>query len=421
MKTESGTVMTYDVQKYRRDFPVLSRQVNGKSLVYFDNGATTQKPKRVIDAIVQYYSEYNANIHRGVHRLSQEASAAYEHARRIVRNHLAAVSDEEIIFTRGTTESVNLVAAAYLRNKLNAGDEIVITGMEHHSNILPWQMLCEEKGATLRVVPVTNDGELDQSILEKIFSPKTKLFAFTHVSNTLGTINPVKELTALAHAHHVPVFIDGAQAIPHLSVDVTDIGCDFYCFSGHKVYAPTGIGVLYARQERLAEMVPYQSGGGTIKTVTFEKTEYVSGPLKYEAGTPNIEGAIALGVALDYVNEIGMDAIAAHEHELLVYAKSRLSEIPGLRFIGPRDSSRSDAKNQAGVISFTVGTIHPFDIGTILDQQGIAVRTGHHCTQPLMQRFDIPGTVRVSFALYNTREEIDLLITALLKAVKMLS
>lgn len=414
MKTQVNTVYSYDVQKYRRDFPILSRQVNGKPLVYFDNGATTQKPKQVIDSIVQYYSGYNANIHRGVHRLSQEASAAYEAARRTVRNHIGAAHDEEIIFTRGTTDAVNLVAQAYLRNRLTPGDEIVITGMEHHSNILPWQQLCEERGAILRVIPVTDSGELDQSELQKLFSPKTKFFAFTHVSNTLGTINPAKELTAFAHEHNVPVFIDGAQAVPHMNVDVQDINCDFYCFSGHKVYAPTGIGVLYAKKDYLDDMGTYQVGGGTIKTVTFEKTDYVSGPLKYEAGTPNIEGAIGLGVALDYVNEIGIENIAAHEHELFLYAKEKLHEIPGVRFIG-------EANQQAGVISFVVGTIHPFDIGTILDQQGIAVRTGHHCTQPLMAQFCIPGTVRVSFALYNTKEEIDIFITALLKAVKMLS
>lgn len=414
MKTETTTVEAYDVEKYRRDFPILARQINGKPLVYFDNGATTQKPQVVIDSIVRYYSEYNANIHRGVHRLSQEASAAYEAARATVRKHLGAAHDEEIIFTRGTTESVNLVANAYLRNRLQPGDEVVITGMEHHSNILPWQQLCEERNAVLRVIPVTDSGELDQAVLQKIFSPKTKFFAFTHVSNTLGTINAVKELTALAHSHNVPVFVDGAQAVPHLTVNVTDIGCDFYCFSGHKVYAPTGIGALYVRKDHLDEMQTYQVGGGTIKTVTFEKTEYVTGPLRYEAGTPNIEGSIALGVALDYVNAIGMDTIAAHEHELLLYAKSRLKEIASVRFIG-------EAASQAGVISFVIGNIHPFDIGTILDQQGVAVRTGHHCTQPLMNCFNIPGTVRVSFALYNTKAEIDQLITALQKAVKMLS
>ena len=403
----------FDVQKYRRDFPILSRTVNGKPLVYFDNGATTQKPQQVIDSIVRYYSGYNANIHRGVHRLSQEASAAYEEARAIVRHHLGAGSDEEIIFTKGTTDSVNLVAAAYLRNRLQPGDEVVITGMEHHSNILPWQQLCEEKGGVLRVIPVTDSGELDQSAIEKVFSPKTKLFACAHVSNTLGTINPVKELTALAHNHNVPVFIDGAQAVPHMAVNVADTGCEFYCFSGHKVYAPTGIGVLYVKKPVLDDMQPYQTGGGTIKTVTFGKTEYVSGPLKYEAGTPNIEGAIGLGAALNYVNAVGMQQIAAHEHELLIYAKQELAKIPGMRFIG-------EAREQAGVISFAVGNIHPFDIGTVLDQQGVAVRTGHHCTQPLMERYGIPGTVRISFALYNTQEEIDHLIVALNKAIKML-
>jgi cysteine desulfurase/selenocysteine lyase len=414
MKTEATTVENYDVQKYRHDFPILSREVNGKRLVYLDNGATTQKPRQVIDSIVHYYAHYNANIHRGVHSLSQEASAAYEAARRTVQTHLSAAHAEEIIFTRGTTDSVNLVAAAYLRDRLQPGDEIVITGMEHHSNILPWQMLCEERGAVLRVIDITDSGELDQAAVQKVFSPKTKFFACTHVSNTLGTINAVKELTALAHDYNVPVFVDGAQAVPHMAVDVTEINCEFYCFSGHKVYAPTGIGVLYVKKDVLDDMHTYQVGGGTIKTVTFEKTEYVSGPLKYEAGTPNIEGAIALGFALDYVNAIGMENIAAHERDLFVYAKSKLKEIAGIRFIG-------EAKDQAGVISFVVGKIHPFDIGTILDQQGVAVRTGHHCTQPLMNRFGIPGTVRVSFALYNTKEEIDLLIAALNKAVKMLS
>ncbi|HTF05529.1 MAG TPA: cysteine desulfurase [Bacteroidia bacterium] len=414
MKTEIKTVNSYDVQKYRRDFPVLKREVNGKPLVYFDNGATTQKPKAVIDSIVDYYSGYNANIHRGVHRLSQEASAAYEEARKKIQLHLGALSDQEIIFTRGTTESVNLVAQSYLRNRLTPGDEIVITEMEHHSNILPWQLLCEERGAILRVIPITDSGELDLQSVERYFSPKTKFFAFTHVSNTLGTINPAKQLVSMAHEHNIPVFIDGAQAVPHMSVNVTDLNCDFYCFSGHKVYGPTGIGALYVKEDFLSEMGPYQAGGGTIKTVSFEKTEYVDGPLKFEAGTPNIEGAIGLGFALDYVNAIGVDNLADHEHELLVYATDKLKIIDGVRFIGT-------AKEKAGVISFVVGNIHPFDIGTILDQQGIAVRTGHHCTQPLMKCYNIPGTVRVSFALYNTKEEIDVFITALQKAVKMLS
>jgi len=414
MNKEAELTLQYDVEKFRNQFPVLSRKVNGKALVYFDNGATTQKPSAVIDSIVNYYSSYNANIHRGVHALSQEASAAYENARKIVQKHLNASSDQEIIFTRGTTESVNLVAHSWLRDRLNAGDEVLITGMEHHSNILPWQVLCEEKGAVLRVLPVTEEGELELSVLAAYLTAKTKLFAFTHVSNTLGTINPAKEMISLAHSHNVPVFVDGAQAVPHMSVDLRDLDCDFYAFSGHKIYAPTGIGVLYAKSERIKEMTPYQSGGGIIKTVTFEKTDYVDGALKFEAGTPNIEGAIALGVALDYVNAIGMDAIAAHEHELLIYATEQLKKISDIRFIGT-------SSNKAGVISFVLGNIHPFDLGTILDQQGVAVRTGHHCTQPLMQRFGIPGTVRVSFGLYNTKEEIDLFIIALNKALKMLS
>lgn len=413
--TESGkTILNYDPDRYRKGFPILSRTVNGKPLVYFDNGATTQKPSYVIDAIADYYSKYNANIHRGVHTLSQEASAAYEESRVTVQKHLGAGSAQEIVFTRGTTESINLVAYSYLRSKLNAGDEILITEMEHHSNILPWQQLCEEKNAKLVVVPATESGEIELAEVEKRMNAKTKFFAFTHVSNTLGTINPAKELVALAHSKNIPVLVDGAQAVPHLSVNVSDLGCEFYCFSAHKIYGPTGIGVLYAKGNLLNEMQPYQSGGGIIKTVTFEKTEFVEGPLKFEAGTPNIEGAIGMAKALDYVNAIGLGKIAAHEHDLLLYATEKLSAVAGIRFIGT-------AKAKAGVISFVIGNIHPFDLGTILDQQGIAVRTGHHCTQPLMAKFGIPGTVRVSFGLYNTKEEVDSLITALQKAVKMLS
>lgn len=414
MNETAAITEIYNPENYRKGFPVLSRSVNGKPLVYFDNGATTQKPSYVIDAISEYYSQYNANIHRGVHTLSQEASAAYEEARVTVQKHLGADSAQEIVFTRGTTESINLVAYSYLRSKLNAGDEILITEMEHHSNILPWQQLCEEKNAKLVVVPVTESGELEISEVEKRMSAKTKFFAFTHVSNTLGTINPAKELVALAHSKNIPVLVDGAQAVPHLAVNLADLGCEFYCFSAHKIYGPTGIGVLYAKGNLLNEMQPYQSGGGIIKTVTFEKTEFVEGPLKFEAGTPNIEGAIGMAKALDYVNAIGLDKIAAHEHDLLLYATEKLAAIDGIRFIGT-------AKAKAGVISFVVGNIHPFDLGTILDQQGIAVRTGHHCTQPLMAKFGIPGTVRVSFGLYNTKEEVDSLITALQKAVKMLS
>lgn len=406
--------MNYDIQKFRADFPILATKVYNNPLVYFDNGATTQKPKAVINSIVDYYSRYNSNIHRGVHHLSQKASFAYENVRKNVQKHIGAHSENEIIFTRGTTESINLVAYSYLRHRLQPGDEVLVTAMEHHSNILPWQMLCEEKGAVLRTVPVNENGELEIASLQKLLSPKTKFFAFTHVSNTMGTINPVKELTELAHAANIPVLIDGAQAVPHMKVNVADIGCDFYCFSAHKIYGPTGVGVLYVKEDILNEMTPYQTGGGTIKTVSFDKTTYVEGPLRFEAGTPNIEGVIAFGKALDYVNEIGMENITAHEHELLVYATEKLKSIPGLKIIG-------DTKNKAGVISFSFDKIHPFDIGTILDQQGIAVRTGHHCTQPLMECFKIPGTVRISFALYNTKEEVDLLITALQKAVKMLS
>jgi cysteine desulfurase/selenocysteine lyase len=406
--------MNYDIKKYRSDFPVLSREINGKPLVYFDNGATTQKPKAVIDSIVDYYSNYNANIHRGVHHLSQEASAAYENARATVQKHIGATSPNEIVFTRGTTESINLVAFSFLRNRLTPGDEILVTEMEHHSNILPWQQLCEERGATLRVVPVNENGELEISSLQRLFSPKIKFFAFTHVSNTLGTINPVKEMIELAHTANIPVLVDGAQAVPHMQVNVKDLDCDFYCFSAHKVYGPTGIGALFVKEDILNEMLPYQTGGGTIKTVAFGKTVYMDGPLKFEAGTPNIEGAIGFAKALDYVNAIGMKNIAAHEHELLIYATEKMKSIPGMRMIG-------ESKNKAGVISFIVGKIHPFDLGTILDQQGIAVRTGHHCTQPLMECYGIPGTVRVSFGLYNSKEEVDVFITALQKAVKMLS
>ncbi|GAB4148190.1 MAG: cysteine desulfurase [Bacteroidia bacterium] len=403
----------FDVHQIRKDFPILERKIGSGKLVYFDNGATTQKPLAVINAITEYYTNYNANIHRGVHTLSQEASAAYENARTIVQQHLNAEESGEIIFTRGTTESVNLVAHSFLRNRLQAGDEILITAMEHHSNIIPWQLLCEERNAVLKVVPIFEDGTLDIEAAEKLMNGRTRMFACTHVSNTLGTINPVKHLTSVAHSKGIPVLIDGAQSVPHMKADVKDIDCDFYCFSGHKIYAPTGIGVLYVKRALLNEMVPYQGGGGIIKTVTFAKTEYAEGPLKFEAGTPNIEGSIALGVALNYFNNVGAEAVAAHENELLQYATRLLKEFQGMKFIG-------EAKDKAGVISFVTDGIHPYDIGTILDQQGVAVRTGHHCTQPLMDYFKIPGTVRISFGMYNTREEVDLLIQALHKAFKML-
>ncbi|MGL5888269.1 MAG: aminotransferase class V-fold PLP-dependent enzyme [Bacteroidia bacterium] len=410
----------FDVEKLRADFPILNRYVHatsksqGKQLVYFDNGATTQKPQQVIDVIDRYYSHYNANIHRGVHALSQEASAAYEAARKTVARFVNAASEQEVIFTRGTTESVNLVAHSFLRRILNAGDEVLITGMEHHSNIVPWQLVCEERGAILKVVPVTDSGELDTAALDTLLTPHTRIFAFTHVSNTLGTVNDVKALTALAHSRNVAVLIDGAQAAPHLAIDVQEIGCDFYCFSGHKTYAPTGIGMLYVRSDMMQSMQPYQGGGGIISTVTFEKTTFVEGPLRFEAGTPNIEGAIGFAAALDYMNAAGIANIAAHEHQLLMYATAQLEQIEGMRIIG-------NVPCKAGVISFVVGNLHPYDIGTILDQQGIAVRTGHHCTQPLMQRFGVPGTVRASFALYNTHQEVDLFIAALHKALRMLA
>jgi cysteine desulfurase/selenocysteine lyase len=402
-----------DIQKIRADFPILKSKINGKDLVYFDNGATAQKPQQVIDAIVKYYSEENSNIHRGVHTLSQRATEHYEKARVTVQKHINAASAGEIIFTRGTTESINLVAHSF-SHWINSGDEIIISNMEHHSNILPWQMLCEEKGATLKIIPINESGELILFEYEKLLSAKTKIVAVTHVSNTTGVVNDVKKIIFLAHAKNIPVLLDGAQAIPHIAVDVQDLDCDFYCFSGHKVFGPTGIGVLYAKQKWVEKFAPYQVGGGTIKTVSFAKTEYVDGALKFEAGTPNIEGAIGLAAALDYVNGIGLENISNYEHELMHYATEKLKKIEGLKIYG-------DVENKAAVISFNVKSIHPFDIGTILDKQGVAVRTGHHCTQPLMQYFCIPGTIRASFAFYNTKEEIDVFVIALEKAVKMCS
>lgn len=404
--------MINDISKIRRDFPILTQQVNGKPLVYFDNGATSQKPKAVIDAIVKYYAEENSNIHRGVHTLSQKATEHYEGARTTVQKHINAGSSQEIIFTRGTTESVNLVAHSFSK-WIEAGDEIITSQTEHHSNILPWQLLCEEKKAVLKVVPVDQNGELNYAEFEKLLSAKTKLIAVTHVSNTTGVIVDVKKIIAFAHKKNIPVLLDGAQAIPHMAVNVNDLDCDFYCFSGHKAFAPTGIGVLYAKKQWVDKFPPYQAGGGTIKTVSFAKTEYAEGPLKFEAGTPNIEGAIGLAAALDYINAIGLENISAYEHELLTYATEKLRQIFGVKIFG-------DVPNKAAVISFNVNNIHPFDIGTILDKQGVAVRTGHHCTQPLMEFFCIPGTIRVSFAFYNTKEEIDVFIAALEKAVKML-
>ncbi|MGL4597813.1 MAG: aminotransferase class V-fold PLP-dependent enzyme [Bacteroidia bacterium] len=414
MLSPTESITETELLEIRNQFPVLSRLVNGKPLIYLDNGATTQKPSCVIDSIRDYYSRYNANIHRGVHQLSQEASVAYEHVRGVVQKFIGAESPETIVFTKGTTDGVNLVAQAFVHDRLGAGDEVLITTMEHHSNIVPWQQVCDARGAVLRVVPIDEDGSLDEAAFEQLLTAKTKFVAFTHVSNALGTINRAKELVAVAHKKNIPVLLDGAQAVPHIQVDVRDLDADFYVFSGHKIYGPTGIGVLYAKPEMIEQMSPYQGGGGIIKTVTFEKTTYVDGPLKFEAGTPNIEGTIALGRAIVFMQEIGVGRIAAHEQALLEYATMHLQQINGLRIIGT-------AAHKAAVISFVVEGIHPFDLGTILDQQGVAVRTGHHCTQPLMARFGVQGTVRVSFAVYNTKQEIDVLIQAIHKAIKMLS
>ena len=405
---------SFDIRKIRSDFPILSRKVNGKTLIYFDNGATSQKPKQVIDLLKNYYLDQNANIHRGVHTLSQEITIQYENARKTIQKHLNAAHAHEIIFTKGTTDSVNLVASSFGKKFISKGDEILISAMEHHSNILPWQRLCEEKGALLKIIPINEEGELIISDYKRLLHEKTKLVAITHVSNTLGTVNPLEEIIALAHAKNIPVFIDGAQAVPHMNVDVQAISADFYAFSAHKTFGPTGVGVLYGKEKWLNEMPPFQVGGGTIKTVTFEKTEYADLPLKFEAGTPHIEGGIGMAAAIDYMDAIGMDTIAAYEHELLVHATKALKQIEKVRIIGT-------AKEKASVLSFVVDGLHPFDIGTILDQLGIAVRTGHHCTQPLMTHFCIPGTVRVSLAFYNTKEEIDTFAEGLKKAISMLS
>lgn len=410
-KTASGNGI--DLQKIRADFPILSRKINGKELIYFDNGATAQKPVQVIDAIAHYYNYQNANIHRGVHTLSQEITVAYENARATVQKHLNAKHPQEIIFTSGTTESINLVAHSFGKKYISKGDEIIVTAMEHHSNILPWQQLCEEKGASLKVVPINEAGELLMDEYKKLLNGKTKIVAVTHISNTLGTINPVKEIIALAHAQKVPVLVDGAQAVPHIAVDVQDLDADFYCFSGHKLFGPTGVGILYGKEELLNELPPYKVGGGTIKTVTFEKTEYADLPLRFEAGTPHIEGGIGLAAAIDYVNAIGLEKIAAYEHELLLYATEELLKIEGLKIIGT-------AENKASVISFVVEGLHPYDIGVLLDAQGVAVRTGHHCTQPVMNYYCVPGTVRAAFAFYNTKEEIDRFILALMKTIQRL-
>jgi cysteine desulfurase/selenocysteine lyase len=403
----------YDVERIRRDFPILHRTIRGgKKLVYLDNAATTQKPQAVIDRIVHYYTEENSNVHRGVHYLSEVATAAYESARTTVKRFINARDEKEVVFTRGTTESINLVASSWGRGNVGAGDEVLITAIEHHSNIVPWQLLCEEKEAVLRVAPVNDFGELILDEYTKLLTPRTKIVAFGHASNALGTINPIKRMIALAHANGSVVVVDGAQGVPHLKVDVQDLDCDFYAFSGHKVYGPTGIGVLYGKQALLDAMPPYQGGGDMILSVSFEKTTYNALPYKFEAGTPNISGVIGLASALDYVSSIGLQNIAAQEQDLLHYTTARLNEIDGLRIIGT-------ASEKASVISFTLEGVHPHDIGTILDQEGIAVRTGHHCAQPLMMRFNVPATGRASFGLYNTREEADALIAGMHKVVEV--
>ena len=402
----------FEVERVRQDFPILAQKIHGRPLVYLDNGATSQKPRVVIDAVERYYAAENSNIHRGVHYLSERATAAYESAREKVRRFVNAQREQEIIFVRGTTEAINLVAQSYGRTFLKEGDEIIISAMEHHSNIVPWQMLCEQVRARLRVAPINHDGELVTDEYRRLLNDKTKFVSITHVSNALGTIVPIKEIVKLAHQRGVPVLVDGAQAVPHLKVDVQDIGCDFYAFSGHKMFGPTGVGVLYGRSELLDAMPPYQGGGDMISLVTFEKTHYNVLPYKFEAGTPNIAGGIGLGAAIEYLDGLDWPQVAAHEHNLLSHATDALSEIDGLRIIGT-------AKEKAGVVSFVFDRIHAHDVGTILDQEGVAVRAGHHCAMPAMQRFGVPATTRASFAFYNTREEIDVLAKAVRKALKV--
>lgn len=402
------------VATLRQQFPILGRTVKGKPLVYFDNAATSQKPQAVIDAISHYYSHYNANIHRGIHTLAEEATMAYEASRAAVKDFIGAGAVEEVIFTRGTTEAINLVAFTWGRQNISEGDEIIISEMEHHSNIVPWQILCEEKKAVLKIIPVTDDGELDLSAFRGLLTDKTKFVAVVHVSNALGTVNPVAEIIAAAHAVGAKVLIDGAQSAVHLDLDVQEMDCDFFAFSGHKVYGPTGIGALYGKRALLEGMPVFQGGGEMIREVTFEKTTFNELPYKYEAGTPNIADTIALKTALDFIRDTGKAQIRAYEAELLDYATAQLEAIPGLKIIGR-------AKNKVSLVSFVIEGIHPQDIGVLLDNMGIAVRTGHHCTQPLMKRFGIPGTVRASFAMYNQKEEIDVFIAALHKTIKMLA
>ena len=402
----------YDIQKIREDFPILDREVYGKPLIYLDNGATTQKPRQVVEAITDEYYSVNANVHRGVHFLSQQATELHEASRETVRRFINARSSNEIVFTRGTTESINLLASSFADSQMKEGDEVIVSVMEHHSNIVPWQLQAARKGIVLKVIPMNDRGELLLDEYEKLFSERTKLVSFAHVSNVLGTVNPAKEMIATAHAHGVPVLIDGAQSVPHMKVDVQDLDADFFAFSGHKIYGPTGVGVLYGKEEWLDKLPPYQGGGEMIQSVSFEKTTFNELPFKFEAGTPDYIGTTALAKALDYVSAIGLENIAAHEHELTLYAMQRLKEINGMRIFG-------EAEHKSSVISFLVGNIHHLDMGTLLDRLGIAVRTGHHCAQPLMIRMGIEGTVRASFGLYNTKEEIDMLAAGIERVSRM--
>jgi len=405
-------VAELNIEKIRKDFPILNTTVYGKKLVYLDNAATSQKPQQVIDALDTYYKEYNSNVHRGVHHLSQRATNAYEASRVKIAQHINAAHSHEVIFTRGTTEGINLVAACFGKKYLNPGDYVLVSAMEHHSNIVPWQMIAEEKGAGLKVIPMDKNGVLQIDTLPALLE-NVKIVAVNYISNSLGSVNPIREIITMAHERGIPVLIDAAQAVPHMKVDVQELDVDFLAFSGHKVYGPTGIGVLYGKTKWLNDLPPYQGGGDMIKTVTFAKTTYNEPPFKFEAGTPDISGAVGLAAALDYINEIGLENIAQHEHELIKYAEEKLAAIEGFRFIG-------NSPNRAGAISFMIEGLHPFDVGELLDKQGIAVRTGHHCTEPVMDFFGIPGTIRASFAFYNTFEEIDTLVAALKKAITIL-
>ena len=402
--------MLFDVEEIRKDFPILGREVYGRPLVYFDNAATTQKPLCVLDAMREEYLNQNANVHRGVHYLSQQATELHEAARETVRHFVNAASADEIIFTRGTTESINLVASSFCEGLMQPGDEVIVTEMEHHSNIVPWQLQAARRGIAVRVLPITAEGRIDIGALEELLTPRTRLLSIAHVSNVLGTVNPIADIIAIAHSHGVPVLVDGAQSAPHFKIDVQALGCDFFAFSGHKMYGPTGVGVLYGRREWLDRMPPYQGGGEMIDTVSFEKTTFQPLPFKFEAGTPDYVATHGLATAIDYMERIGIDAIAAHERELTLYCRQELQKIEGMRFIGPSDDA---------VVSFLVGSIHHMDMGTLLDRLGIAVRTGHHCAQPLMDKYGVLGTVRASFAMYNTREEVDQLVAGVRRVASM--